>query len=87
MTDQTVLDVKKLVEESMSMPGALGAISYAVLKGLLAGGADEKTVAGVRVLMQEHFPKLSDNDCNALCDLVYARLQKQATNGGKWYGA
>lgn len=83
MSAKTPLDVQTLLAESEALPGALGAVAYVVLKGLQVGGADPKVVASVRLLMQQHFEKLSDADCNALCDTLYARLQRQA--GQRWY--
>ncbi len=84
MVDRRKLDLQPLLEESLSMPGALGAVAYVVLKGLEAGGAEAKVVASVKVLMQEHFVRLSDADCNALCDIVFARLTQESENG-PWY--
>ena len=84
MANDKTLDAKKVMQESLSMPGPLGAVAYAVLKGLSAGGADAQVVSSVRVLMQEHFQQLSDADCNVLCDVVYARLRRDAQRG-KWY--
>ena len=66
-----VLLLEDLMKESLTLPGALGAVAYGVLKGLQAGGADEKVVASVRVLMQEHFQQLSDEHCNVICDVVF----------------
>lgn len=84
MSKTSPLSVETLMQESLGMKGPLGAVAYTVLKGLQVGGADEKLVAGVRVLMQEHFQRLSDNDCNALCDVLYARLQKESERP-RWY--
>ncbi len=84
MADQPALELQQLLKESLGMPGALGAIAYVVLKGLQAGGAEPKVIASMRVLMQEHFQQMSDNDCNILCDVVYARL-KQDAEKGPWY--
>ena len=84
MSAKSSLDAESLLKESEALPGALGAIAYVVLKGLHAGGADPKVVASVRLLMQQHFEKLSDADCNALCDALYERLRKDAA-AGRWY--
>jgi hypothetical protein len=84
MSKPKPLDPQAVMKESLSMPGALGAIAYVVLKGLAAGGADDAVVGSVRVLMQEHFEQLSDGDCNVLCDVAYARLRRDAQKG-KWY--
>lgn len=81
------LDLEQLCQESKTMPGALGAICYSVLKGLLIGGADPQVAAGVRVLMQEHFQNISDQDCNTLCELVATRLREEVAESGKWYGS
>jgi hypothetical protein len=85
MPNRPPLDANQLMRESMALPGALGAIAYGVLKGLEAGGADASVVSSMHLLMQEHFQQLSDADCNALCDVVYARLQHEAARGGRWY--
>ncbi len=73
------------LSESRSMQGALGAIAYGVLKGLKTGGAEPKVIASVRVLMEEHFLKISDVDCNVICDVVYKRMQEEIDRGGSWY--
>jgi hypothetical protein len=79
------LELATVMKESLGMHGALGAVAYTVLKGMQAAGADDKILASVRVLLQEHFQRLSDPDCNVLCDVLYARLQSMAESG-PWYG-
>jgi len=72
----------------MAMPGALGAAAFTVLMGLEAGGAEGEVVEGARILMQEYFEKLSDEDCNVLCDILYARLKEDFENNEtskSWY--
>ena len=81
---KATLEREALMKESAGMQGALGAVAYTVLKGLQAGGADPKLVSSVRLLMQEHFQKLSDEDCNVLCDVLFGRLQEEAKKG-RWY--
>lgn len=78
------LEIDHLMAESQTMPGALGAIAYAVLKGLHVSGAKEELIASFRVLMHEHFQRLSDGDANTLCDVVYRRLTEDAKKG-RWY--
>ena len=84
MSEKQSLDLDTVLKESTAMHGAIGALAYTVLKGLQAGGADEKVLASVRVLMQQHFQQLSDHDCNVLCDVIYTRLQEEAKKD-RWY--
>ena len=80
------LKLKPTYKESLTMAGGLGAIGFAVLKGLQMGGAEERVIASVKLLMSEHFARLSDHDCNVLCDTVLARFTKDRRKDGKWYG-
>jgi len=84
-TKKTTLDRTKLYSESQHMRGPLGAIAYGVLKGLQAAGMEEKVLASVRQVIHDGFSKLSDSDCNAICDVVFKRLQEDSKDG-KWYG-
>ena len=79
------LDLEQMLTESQGMAGPLGALAYSVMKGLDVGGASKEAVAGVRVLMQEYFERLSDDECNALCDFVFARLKAHAASKKPWY--
>ena len=83
MSDDTV-DLAVALAEAEAMQGALGAIAYGVLKGLQVGGASEEILGSVRLLMQEHFQRLSNEDCNTICDVVHQRLQQEAEKG-RWY--
>ena len=79
------LDLAAVLTESEVMPGALGALAYVILKGLKEGGAEDQVVASVRALMHEHFQRLSDADCNTLCQALMHRLQNDAIADGRWY--
>ena len=85
MPESPPLDKEALLNESQAMGGALGAIAFGVLRGIQAGGADERLVASMRVLLHEHLTKLSDEDCNTLCDVVYQRLQEEERKDNRWY--
>ena len=75
----------ELLKESKSMPGPLGAIAYAVLKGLQIGGASSEVLVSLRITLQEHLQRLSDAECALLCDVVYQRLKESADSGKPWY--
>lgn len=78
------LELAAALAESEVMQGGLGAIAYGVLKGLHAGGASEEILGSVRLLMQEHFQRLSDGDCNTVCEVVFQRLKRDADKDS-WY--
>ncbi len=87
MSKDPKLTIADALIESKTMGGGLGAIAFGVLKALQVGGAEEKTLASVRVLMQQHFQRLSDEECNILCDVVLARLEGEKGKNGLWYGS
>jgi hypothetical protein len=78
--------VEELLSESEPMQGALGAIAYVALKALEMGGANTKLVMSTRLVLDEHFQNLNDEQCNALCDMLYARLRHEAEETKAWYG-
>ncbi|MDB5100509.1 MAG: hypothetical protein JWM80_4930 [Cyanobacteria bacterium RYN_339] len=80
-----MLTYEAVEQSSREMHGGLGAIAYAVLKGLEAGGADAEAVAGTRDMLFAHFAKLSDADCNVLCQVVASRLAADRQPDGNWY--
>jgi hypothetical protein len=80
-----VLEVDKLLLESRAMGGALGAMAYGILKGMEVGGAEVKALAAVRVLLQDNLQKVSDADCNVICEVVFRRLQEDQARGQPWY--
>jgi hypothetical protein len=78
------LDAEQMHAESQTMQGALGAVAYVVLKGLQAAGAKDELVASFRVIMHEHFQRLTDADANALCDVAWRRFQEESKKQ-RWY--
>ncbi len=81
----TPLKPQQLHAEGRGMGGALGAAAYCILKGLEQGGAETDVIASIRVLIQDHFQKLTDEDCNVLCDFLFKRLNDDAQKPGEWY--
>lgn len=79
------LTPERLLAEARGMSGALGAAAYCILKGLEQGGAETDIIASIRVLMQDYLQKLTDEDCNALCDFLYRRLAEEHKGAGEWY--
>ena len=75
-----------LLRESSTMGGALGALAYTALKGLQWEGAPNDALEGIRLLMEEHFTQLSDQQCNTRCDVLYQRLGEEAQNKERRYG-
>lgn len=68
------MDLENTLEESRQMKGPLGAIAFAVLRGLAQGGASPADVADVRELMTRCFQTLDDGDVGVLVDVVKRRL-------------
>ncbi|MCB9555558.1 MAG: hypothetical protein H6707_05590 [Deltaproteobacteria bacterium] len=56
------------------MQGPLGAIAFAVLKGLQTAGASQATVEDVFSNLKRHLCALSDDDSRVLCQVVETRL-------------
>jgi hypothetical protein len=80
------LDFERTLEDSRRVNGALGVIAYAVAKALQVGRASDEDVEKAVELMKKHFPRLSDEDCNTLCRVVYARMtEDKDAKGGRWY--
>jgi lipopolysaccharide biosynthesis regulator YciM len=71
------------LEESRAMKGRLGAIAFAVLRGLKEGGASADELATTEALMKRCFEALSDHDCDVLVEVVEKRLE-EASEHGAW---
>jgi hypothetical protein len=80
-----MLTLETVEKDSLAMQGGLGAIAFAVLKGLETGGAAAADVQRTRELLLEHFARLSDEDCNVLCEVVANRLAADREPDGRWY--
>lgn len=80
------IDKDKLLEDSRQFQGGLGVLSFVVVRALKAGGASPAESKAALDAMVERFPALSDADCAALCDVLYARLSEERdATGGRWY--
>lgn len=80
------IDKDKLSADSRQFQGGLGVLSFVVVRALKAAGAPPAEVKAALDAMVERFPALSDSDCAALCDVLYARLtEERAATGGRWY--
>ncbi|TBR16724.1 hypothetical protein EPO15_18555 [bacterium] len=71
------MDRDKLFEDSRQFRGGLGVLSFAVVRALKAAGASPETVKAVLDAMVEHFPKLSDADAAAVCEVLERRLGEE----------
>ena len=76
---------ENVLDESRSLAGGLGALAYVILEGLRQGGASAEAVGNVNDLLFEAFSKLSDVDCNTLCQVAEARLAADKHPEGRWY--
>lgn len=80
------IDKTKLLEDARQFQGGLGVLSFVAVRALKAGGAPPAAVKAALDAMVEHFPALTDADCAALCDVLYARLSEERdATGGRWY--
>ena len=75
----------ELMARSRSMEGAMGAIAFAVLEMFRRGGMSETEVEALHEKMKHHFMKPDNDECNAICRLLEARLQMDKENSGLWY--
>jgi hypothetical protein len=80
-----MLEYSATHEASRQFRGGLGAIAHAVLAGLEAAGTPAASVNDMRLLMDNMFPLLSDQDCDVLCEVVYNRLLEERGPDGHWY--
>ncbi len=71
------------LEESRQMKGPLGAVMFAVLRGMREGGATEDELGSTEALAKRTFAALSEHDCDVLVDVVQARLD-EARQLGSW---
>jgi hypothetical protein len=80
-----MLVYEKVLDESRSLAGGLGALAYVILEGLRKGGTAPEAVGHVNDLLFEAFSKLSDEDCNTLCHVAERRLSDDKNANGRWY--
>lgn len=78
------MDLEETLMASRAAKGPLGAITFAVLTGLRAGGASADEVAATQALLDRTLRNLSDADCDVLVEVVDQRLG-EAKNEGRWY--
>lgn len=72
-----MLDRQKLLEGSRLFKGPLGLLSFFTAKALRAGGAPEEKISIVVQAMKDHFPKLSEEDCKVLGDVLSERFTEE----------
>ena len=79
---------EKTLHRSREFTGALGAVSFVVMEAFRRAGTDPDRAAGVRELLEESLPRLSDADANTLCDVLFARFHEELRRSrrGEWYG-
>ena len=86
----TNADVNHLYEETLKsswkMDGGMGAIAFAVLEMFRLGGMEEEDVLSLHKKMELHFMSPSNEECNAICKMVEARLKAdRRQDNGLWY--
>ncbi len=76
----------EVLEEIKKYKGPLGLITGCLLKGLHQSGASQGQIDAYLEPLKAQFPKLTNEDCRVLADVIYDLLtkEKQATKG-KWY--
>lgn len=85
MEERKPLDAAKLLEDSRQFRGGLGVLSFTVVRALKAAGAPPAAVKAALDAMVEHFPALSEADCETLCATLHARLSEERGPDGRWY--
>ncbi|MBI3017122.1 MAG: hypothetical protein HYY62_03890 [Deltaproteobacteria bacterium] len=77
---------KELLEKSKELKSGLGAIAFAIVEGLRRSGAEKEQINQILELLQKQFPKLKNDECNALCKVTEMRLQTDKIPGKEiWY--
>ncbi len=78
------MNVEEVLSESLAMEGPLGAVAFIVLKALAETDASEIESEAASRLLFKHFAALSDDQCNALAEVLHRRLIDRPASG-RWY--
>lgn len=80
------IDFKKLKSESESLKSGLGVVAWATLEMFKRGGMGEDELKQIQDKMNHYFAKPSNDVCNAVLQVVEARLvEDKEPNSGIWY--
>ena len=75
-----------LLHGSEAWEGAMGAIAFATLEMFRRGGMPEAEVQALHEKMKIHFMKPSNEECNAVLQMVETRLKRDKEfNRDIWY--
>lgn len=80
------VDVTQLKAEASSLKSGLGAVAWATLEMFKRGGMPEGEIKQIHEKMNEYFAKPSNDVCNAVLEVVEARLNEdKEPNSNTWY--
>jgi hypothetical protein len=75
----------EMYESSKALQGGLGATVWAVLEGVRRGQASEQEVKLIEDLCNKYFPKITNDECNSICQVLERRLKEDQEAPGRWY--
>jgi hypothetical protein len=80
------IEIATLRKDAERIKSGMGVVAWAVLEMFKRSGMPPDEIGQLHAKMNEHFPKPSDDECNAILKVVEARLQDdKVPASGLWY--